>query len=620
MRRIHRPGSRLRIPGSAAIALCSLGLGSCHTDWLHSLASEVVQPPSPIATIPIEGFERDGASIAIGRVHGRTLAFVADDDEDAVHTIDLDQRVEIARTELAGRPSTTLILPNGELAVALRDAASVVVLAMVAPNQPLMMHASIGTADEPIALSASPDARMLWVASGVSSKLQGFTAATYLERATIALKREPRALTISADGARALVGYLSESGVTAVDLGTRGAVFATLGTTDRLIMGKSSGELLPARLARQTFALVRMRDANDTVLAPMQLVAPGEPLVITSGYGGSSIEAPVTFDLAKLDARTGIGPVMASTRGSEFDCRLPRGAALDASGHIAVACLGSNFLSVYNTHTEKPAHDEAYRIHIDGGPSAVAYDPMHNTFVAFAPFSRRLHVVTEKKSIPIALSHEDGMGLSSDAAEGRRLFHAANDTRISGDGRACASCHPDGRDDGLTWPTPKGPRQTVLLAGRLARPAPFGWDGKHESLAAHIKVTMTNLQGTGLPNAAISKLAAYLVQLPAPPKPNHDLGPEELKGQALFASQKTGCAGCHSDNAAYDVASATKVDTNKAFLAPSLRFIGASAPYFHDGRYPTLASMLHAKDNAMGGAGDLGDEDLHALEAYLRTL
>ena len=31
--------------------------------------------------------------------------------------------------------------------------------------------------------------------------------------------------------------------------------------------------------------------------------------------------------------------------------------------------------------------------------------------------------------------------------------------RLSGDGRACASCHPDGRDDGLVWSTPNGPRQ-----------------------------------------------------------------------------------------------------------------------------------------------------------------
>jgi hypothetical protein len=49
----------------------------------------------------------------------------------------------------------------------------------------------------------------------------------------------------------------------------------------------------------------------------------------------------------------------------------------------------------------------------------------------------------------------------------RALFHETDDFRLSADGRACASCHPDGREDGLTWATPDGPRQTIMLAGRI---------------------------------------------------------------------------------------------------------------------------------------------------------
>ena len=43
------------------------------------------------------------------------------------------------------------------------------------------------------------------------------------------------------------------------------------------------------------------------------------------------------------------------------------------------------------------------------------------------------------------------------------------DRRISADGRVCASCHPDGREDGVAWVTPEGPRQTPMLAGRLGK-------------------------------------------------------------------------------------------------------------------------------------------------------
>jgi cytochrome c peroxidase len=598
-----------------AIGLIAIGVGSCHTDWVHGVGAAVDAMPPPLTTIPIEGFERDGAAIAVGRVNGRTLAFVADEDEDALHTIDLDQRIEIARTELEGRPTRAVILPSGDVAVALRDDASIAVLAMTAPNQPLMMRASINTEDEPIALATSPNGEMLYVASGLGHALEGFSLASFTKKSTIALGREPRALTISSDGARAIVGYMSESGVSVVDLPNAQASLTALKTKANQF-GDFEAPSKP-RSVRQVFALVRIGTFDEKVLAPMQLVEPGEATVISSGYG-SSMEPAVEFDLAVLDGRTGIGDPRGFGLGPEFDCRLPRGAAVDGKGKVAVACMGSDAVAVFDGKYGANGPHE-YRHMVSGGPSAIAFDPVHDTFLALATFTRHVHVITAKKSIPIALSHEDGKGLPSDAAEGRKLFFAANDDRISFDGRACASCHPDGRDDGLVWSTPKGPRQTVHLAGRLARPAPFGWDGKHASLAAHIKITMQNLQGTGLPKDAVEKLSAYLVRIPVPPKRDHDLTPEQKKGEMLFASSKVGCGGCHNDTAAFDVASATKTDKTKTFLAPSLRFIGATAPYFHDGRYPTLASMLRAKDNSMS-APDLADDDVKALEAYLMTL
>ena len=72
-------------------------------------------------------------------------------------------------------------------------------------------------------------------------------------------------------------------------------------------------------------------------------------------------------------------------------------------------------------------------------------------------------------------------------AQGRRLFHAVDDGRISSDGTACASCHPDGREDALTWSTPEGPRQTIMLAGRIATTAPYGWIGRHDTLKAYVE-------------------------------------------------------------------------------------------------------------------------------------
>jgi cytochrome c peroxidase len=56
------------------------------------------------------------------------------------------------------------------------------------------------------------------------------------------------------------------------------------------------------------------------------------------------------------------------------------------------------------------------------------------------------------------------------------------------------------------------------------------------------------------------------------------------------------------------------------FDTPSLRFVGATAPYFHDGRYKSLDEVLIAPDHDMGGGATLGRGDRAALVAYLETL
>jgi hypothetical protein len=53
---------------------------------------------------------------------------------------------------------------------------------------------------------------------------------------------------------------------------------------------------------------------------------------------------------------------------------------------------------------------------------------------------------------------------------------------------------------------------------------------------------------------------------------------------------------------------------------PSLKYVGGSAPYFHDGRYPTLEDLIKRSDGKMGHTGHLAEADVNDLAAYLRTL
>src|SRR6185295_4434308 len=78
---------------------------------------------------------------------------------------------------------------------------------------------------------------------------------------------------------------------------------------------------------------------------------------------------------------------------------------------------------------------------------------------------------------------------------GRQIFHTTGDARISRDGRACASCHPDGRDDAITWATPEGPRRSIMLAGRLEGTEPFSWNGVTKDVREHLTHTFDRLSG-----------------------------------------------------------------------------------------------------------------------------
>jgi hypothetical protein len=221
----------------------------------------------------------------------------------------------------------------------------------------------------------------------------------------------------------------------------------------------------------------------------------------------------------------------------------------------------------------------------------------------------------------------------ADAAAGRLLFYRTDDSRIANDGVACASCHLDAREDGLTWMTPMGPRQTPMLAGRLAETAPYGWEGDRATIADYIGNTVTRLGGSGLGSTERDDLVKFLLAVKAPP--TREPTPEErdrvARGRDVFEGAEAGCSGCHAgaastDMAAHEVAPgrldrrSIGSDGQPKFDTPSLRFLRGTAPYFHDGRYRTIETLLADPTSRMGHSAFLSAGDRFALAAYLRTL
>jgi len=122
------------------------------------------------------------------------------------------------------------------------------------------------------------------------------------------------------------------------------------------------------------------------------------------------------------------------------------------------------------------------------------------------------------------------------------------------------------------------------------------------------------------------------------------MSPEQLKG--FFVFRQKGCENCHSGFLFTDQSFANtglylhypdsgrmrithKEEDRAMFRVPSLRNIGVTAPYMHDGSLPTLHSVIehyrhggqvHANKSSMIGPLDISTEEENQLVAFLRSL
>ena len=266
-------------------------------------------------------------------------------------------------------------------------------------------------------------------------------------------------------------------------------------------------------------------------------------------------------------------------------------------------------------------------------------------------------------------------------ALGWRLFF---DTRLSGPRTfSCASCHvPEhGFADGLRLAegvhgdtlTRHTPRLVDLAEAEL-----FFWDGRAESLEAQIRVPITDPREMDLPweeiaprvaedptytavfalldrqpdaETVVEALAHFVRGLEAGESAldrwlagqGDALGPAARRGRMLFFTRAQ-CATCHigkalTDHDFHNVGSGSEDDPGRSaitgrvedrgrFKTPPLRGITNSQPFFHDGRFATLAEVVdHYSEPASGAVGeseldplDLDADEKADLVAFLVAL
>ena len=280
---------------------------------------------------------------------------------------------------------------------------------------------------------------------------------------------------------------------------------------------------------------------------------------------------------------------------------------------------------------------------------------------------------------------------------GRDLFH---DPGLSANGDlSCASCHAPARGFTLPVPAPPGGRRNAPGLRSVSAQAVWGWDGRHPTLAAAVAAPLTAAHemanrdldsvaerlrpaysarfrdafagGTVSPARIVEALAAYVSGLEqTTPYDRYRAGDEQAlsseaqQGLRLFHG-KAGCFACHAgpdltdrgfhnlglsafgepaeDLGRYRVTGRPE-DTGR-FRTPSLRHVGESGPYMHNGHFQSLEGVVRFY---AGGGGriwarnqaeadrplyrdaarvsplirplDLSDGEVAALVAFLRAL
>jgi DNA-binding beta-propeller fold protein YncE len=602
--------------------------------------------------------------VAVAKHRGGTIAYIADEDSRALHVIALDRGVQVGKTQLDGAPVQVLVLDDGRVAVSLKNRGRVRILE---PRDdlttPLATLCDVSVPDEPWGLAATRDDRSLLVTAAWGARLDVVDTATMSVTRSVPLIREPRAIVVDDDGRRAFVSHAVGSRVSVVELqsGAREPRHVSLGVkamTQRtpLVDGDRT------RTGSQAFALAKAvtDDGSDAVgekpkvsgkapkpslpagvqgriYVPMATVDPGNEFErSTQYYGmarlGTAVHEPIVSVVDEASERS-MTRRLITIRPPQSECILPRAAVVNGKmGTLLVACAGIDAVVELDARGADPMRMELRRWGVAGGPTGMAIDAARERAVVWSQFDGKLTVLdlSAKARAPEMLPIAYAPAPEVEALRmGRDLFHRTADRRLSSNGLACASCHPEGRDDGLTWATIDGPRQTLMLAGRMNKSGPYGWMGQHEDLPKYVGNTISRLGGNGLLPVELGALVSYVENV-APPDASDGAPPSDrneaiARGRDLFFDSAQGCATCHlagngSDGKQHDVGSQAKADSAQRFDTPSLKFVSGTAPYFHDGRYQTLGELLAAPDSRMGHSAHLNEADRAALAAFLETL
>ncbi|MBA3545935.1 MAG: c-type cytochrome [Nannocystis sp.] len=259
----------------------------------------------------------------------------------------------------------------------------------------------------------------------------------------------------------------------------------------------------------------------------------------------------------------------------------------------------------------------------DGGvscnPTDDATDYGQVTAVAFAA-SGRLVMQSREPARIMVMEEAPGGALETIALAGEprfdtghEIFHRATDSGLS-----CASCHPEGTDDGHIWDFKDlGPRRTQALDVGLVDTAPYHWDGDMPDFGVLMAEVLAHRMGGKRQSPARGdSFTRWMFEQQRPAAASDVADPTIVAaGEALFADY--GCKKCHDGPALGGQRTERIAGADKQ--VPTLRRISLHPPFMHDGRAPTLEAAVRDMVTTTRST-PAPEADIAAMAAYLRTL
>jgi len=576
-------------------------------------------------------------------------ALVASKDGGALYVASADAR-EVAWVELPGgkvtrriavpaEPTGLALTPDGtKLIVTCAGPRSTVAVLAAASGERIAAIRAGHTATGP---AVSPDGKRLYVCNRFDNDVSVIDLAAGKEVARVGAVREPIAAAVTPDGQTVLVANHLPN--TRADDAFRGDVSAVVTVIDTRTHQISAIELPHG--ANGVRDLCLSPDGQHALVAHLLSNFQKVPFRVDMGWINVNVVSILDVRRRKLVRTIGMDEqdlgagnpwnvtftadgesVCVSLAGTHELCVIGRSTLLSESARSM-----SPMMAVWPVYISLGS-SQWRRIKLPGkGPRGLA---AAGSKVYVAQYFSDSVAVADPRAAGGASVGTIALGPPPQLTQRRRgqlLFHDA--TICYQHWQSCASCHPEGRADGLNWDlmndgvgNPKNTKSMLLT--HLTPPAMA--EGVRMSAEEAVRSGIRHVLFADRPEEEAAAIDAYLQSLQPVPSPHlvdGRLSPAAERGRELFQGERVGCSACHpaplyTDLRSHNVGSRSPSEHTDRFDTPTLVEVWRTAPYLHDGRYTTVKELLvEGKHGLSGGRGEeLSEQDVDDLTEFVLSL